>query len=135
MLVYRRLWQSSCVIANNARKSYLSKAIKHLPLDVTNYITCESGLCDVISRSRNRPSSPSVKIHTLLKEYRRTRKGMKDKKIRHGAVVNRLWNNIFVNPPSLPLLCEISGVLHLAQPGLTAGRQAGWQAGRLTKYW
>ena len=39
--------------------------------------------------------------------------------------VNRLRNNIFVNPPPLPLLCEISGVLHLAQPGLTAGRLAG----------
>ena len=39
--------------------------------------------------------------------------------------VNRLRNNIFVNPPPLPLLCEISGALHLAQPGLTAGRQAG----------
>ena len=39
--------------------------------------------------------------------------------------VNRLWNNIFVNPPPLPLLCEISGALHLVQPGLTAGRQAG----------
>ena len=36
--------------------------------------------------------------------------------------VNRLRNNIFVNPPPLPLLCEISGALHLAQPGLTAGR-------------
>ena len=56
--------------------------------------------------------------------------------------VNRLRNNIFVNPPPLPLLCESSGALHLAQPGLTAGwqavRQAGWQAGRLagrqTKY-
>ena len=52
--------------------------------------------------------------------------------------VNRLRNNIFVNPPPLPLSCEISGALHLAQPGLTAGwqagRQAGWQAGRLTKY-
>ena len=43
--------------------------------------------------------------------------------------VNRLWNNIFINPPSLPLSCEISGTLHLAQPGLTAGRQAGRQAG------
>ena len=32
--------------------------------------------------------------------------------------VNRLRNNIFVNPPPLPLLCEISG---LVQPGLTAG--------------
>ena len=39
--------------------------------------------------------------------------------------VNRLRNNIFVNPPPLPLLCEISGALHLAQPGLTAGRQTG----------
>ena len=48
--------------------------------------------------------------------------------------VNRLRNKIFVNPPPLPLLCEISGALHLAQPGLTAGwlagRLAGWQAVR-----
>ena len=44
--------------------------------------------------------------------------------------VNRLRNNIFVNPPPLPLLCESSGALHLAQPGLTAGRLAGWLAGR-----
>ena len=44
--------------------------------------------------------------------------------------VNRLQNNIFVNPPPLPISCEISGALHLAQPGLTAG----WQAGRLTKF-
>ena len=44
--------------------------------------------------------------------------------------VNRLWNNIFVNPPPLPLSCEISGALHLAQLGLTAGRlAAGRQAG------
>ena len=35
--------------------------------------------------------------------------------------VNRFRNNIFVNPPPLPLSCEISGALHLAQPGLTAG--------------
>ena len=35
--------------------------------------------------------------------------------------VNRLRNNIFVNAPPLPLLCEISGPLHLAQPGLMAG--------------
>ena len=35
--------------------------------------------------------------------------------------VNRFRNNIFVNPPPLPLSCEISGTLHLAQPGLTAG--------------
>ena len=48
--------------------------------------------------------------------------------------VNRLRNNIFVNPPPLPLLCEISGALHLAQPGLTAGRQAVRQAGWQTKH-
>ena len=35
--------------------------------------------------------------------------------------VNRLRNNIFVNALPLPLLCEISGALHLAQPGLMAG--------------
>ena len=44
--------------------------------------------------------------------------------------VSCLRNKIFVNPPPLPLLCEISGALHLAQPGLTAGWLAGWQ----TKY-
>ena len=38
--------------------------------------------------------------------------------------VNRLRNKIFVNPPPLPLLCEISGALHLAQPDLTAGWQS-----------
>ena len=47
--------------------------------------------------------------------------------------VNCLRNNIFINPPPLPLLREISGALHLAQPGLMAGRlagrKAGWQAG------
>ena len=40
--------------------------------------------------------------------------------------VNCLRNSIFVNPPPLPLSCEISGALHLVEPGLTAGRQAGW---------
>ena len=39
--------------------------------------------------------------------------------------VNRLRNKIFVNPPPLSLLYEISGALHLAQPGLTAGRPSG----------
>ena len=31
--------------------------------------------------------------------------------------VNHLWNNIFVNLLPLPLLCEISGALHLMQLG------------------
>ena len=48
--------------------------------------------------------------------------------------VNCFRNNIFVNPPPLSLSCEISGALHLARPGLMAGRlagrQAGWQAGK-----
>ena len=39
--------------------------------------------------------------------------------------VNCLQNSIFVNALPLPLLCEISVALHLAQPGLTAGRLAG----------
>ena len=38
--------------------------------------------------------------------------------------INRLRNNIFINPAPLPLLCEISRALHLAQSGLTAGRLA-----------
>ena len=45
--------------------------------------------------------------------------------------VNRLQNNIFVNPPPLPLSCEISGAL--ATPSATGsyGRLAGRQsAGR-----
>ena len=45
--------------------------------------------------------------------------------------VNRLRNNIFVNPPPLPLSCEISGALHVAQLGLTTGWLAGRQAGIL----
>ena len=48
--------------------------------------------------------------------------------------VNRLRNNIFVNPPPLPLSCEISGALNLAQPGLTAGWLAGWQADKIQTY-
>ena len=44
--------------------------------------------------------------------------------------VNRLRNNIFVNPPPLPLSCEISGALHLAQPGLTAD----WLADEMQAY-
>ena len=48
--------------------------------------------------------------------------------------VNHIWNNIFINPPPLPLLCEISRALHIVQLGLTAGWQAdrlvGWQTGK-----
>ena len=41
--------------------------------------------------------------------------------------VNRLRNNIFINPPPLPLLCEISGALHQCNRVL---RQAGRPSGR-----
>ena len=55
---------------------------------------------------------------------------MKDKRNRHGAVGKLSSEQHFCNPlPLVPLsclLCEISGPLHLAQPGLTAG----WLAGR-----
>ena len=39
--------------------------------------------------------------------------------------INFFRNSIFVNPPPLPVLCEISGAVDLAEPSLTAGRQAG----------
>ena len=45
---------------------------------------------------------------------------MKDKRNCHGAV-----DNIFIKPLPSPLMCGISGALHLAQPGLMAGRLAG----------
>ena len=37
-------------------------------------------------------------------------------------------NNVFVNRTRFPLLCEKPGAIHLAEPGLTAVRQAGWLA-------
>ena len=50
--------------------------------------------------------------------------------------INVLWNNGFVNPTRLPLLCEKTGALAIVELGLTAGRQAGrlavWQAVRQT---
>ena len=58
---------------------------------------------------------------------------MRDKRNRHGAVGKLTLENIFVNAPPLPLLCEISGALHLAQPGLMAGWLAGWLTGWLVK--
>ena len=35
--------------------------------------------------------------------------------------INLFRNSIFVNPPPLPVLCELSGPVDLAEPGLTAG--------------
>ena len=39
---------------------------------------------------------------------------------------NPNWNNSFINPQRLPLLCEISGAVYLVLVGLMAG----WLAGR-----
>ena len=42
--------------------------------------------------------------------------------------INILWNNSFVTPTQLPLLCEKTGAIAIVEPDLTAGRHAGWQA-------
>ena len=44
--------------------------------------------------------------------------------------INVLQNDGFVNPTQLPLLCEKTGALAIVEPGLTAGRPAGWQSSR-----
>ena len=41
-------------------------------------------------------------------------------------LINIFRNNSFVNPTRLPLLCRNSRAVALAEPGLTAGWQAGW---------
>ena len=40
--------------------------------------------------------------------------------------INVFWNNSFVNPTQLPLLCRNSRAVALAELGFTAGWQAGW---------
>ena len=52
---------------------------------------------------------------------------MKDKRNRHGVVGKLSSEQHFVNLLLSALLCKISKALHLVQPGLTAGRQAGRQ--------
>ena len=44
--------------------------------------------------------------------------------------INVFRNNSFVNLTRLPLLCRNSRAVALAEPGLMAGRQAGWLADR-----
>ena len=48
---------------------------------------------------------------------------MKDERNCHSAVGELSSEQHFINLPPLPLLCEISVALHLAQLGLMAGRQ------------
>jgi len=49
-----------------------------------------------------------------------------DKRKTMAQWMNLLRNNRFINYTRLPFSCEKSGAIALAQPGLTAG----WQAGR-----
>ena len=58
---------------------------------------------------------------------------MKNKRINIVQWTNLNRNNSFVNPWQLPLLCEISGAIHLVQLGLTVARQEGRQIGRQMK--
>ena len=53
---------------------------------------------------------------------------MKDKRNRHGTVDKSSSKQHFRKSATpLPLLCEISGALHLVQPSLAAGWLTGWQ--------
>ena len=52
---------------------------------------------------------------------------MKDKRNHHGAVDKSSSEQHFRKCVVITFIVEISGVLHLVEPGLTAG----WQAGRL----
>ena len=76
---------------------------KQLCDTVTNYIMCKPSfcVCDAMIGYCH--------LWTLLKEYRSTRKGMKYKRNRHGAVGKSSLEQHFINLPPLPLLCEISG--------------------------
>ena len=42
-----------------------------------------------------------------------------------GQWINVLWNNGFVNPMRLPLLCEKTVALAIVELGLMTGQQAG----------
>ena len=50
---------------------------------------------------------------------------MKVKKNCHGTVGKSSLEQHFLNPPPLPLLCEISRALHLAQPGQAGAQNTG----------
>ena len=51
---------------------------------------------------------------------------MKDKRNRHGTVGKSSSEQHFRKSATITFVCEISGALHLAQPGLMAG----WLAGK-----
>ena len=48
--------------------------------------------------------------------------------------INVLWNNSFINPMKLPLLCEKTGALAIVKMGFMAGWQAGKPLGRQKCY-
>ena len=73
-------------------------------------------------------SAPLWNVNTFVSSKKINRLELMIKEITMAQWTNLNRNNSFVNPTWLPLLCEKSGAIHLAQPGLTAGRQAGRQA-------
>jgi len=51
------------------------------------------------------------------------------------ALEEHSWNYRFINPLPIPCMSEISGAVHLAQLGLTTGKQAGkWNPGEILKF-
>ena len=70
-------------------------------------------------------SSPLVRFTPCYRNIEEQGRVGRIKEIAMTQWINRLRNNIFVNALPLPLLCEISGALHL---GLTVGWLAGWLA-------
>ena len=91
---------------------YLSK------LYFGTYYECHVFLCDEINRR-------CMFIDTFLGNF--LRNGERKRRMKRNIMVQ--WTNLhrsnsFVNRTQLPLFCEISGAVHLALVGLTAGRLA-----------
>ena len=93
-------------------------------------------LCDVINKAVSLLIHSLVSFSPCLRRYRRTRKDYDTiKGITMAQWTNVNWNNRFINPTPLPWMSEVSGAVHLALPGLTAGRQAGRRnAGEFRKF-
>ena len=60
----------------------------------------------------------------MIKDKEEQGRRKKDQTNRHGAVDKSSSEQHFRKSTTITLSCEISGALHLAQPGLMAGRQA-----------
>ena len=92
-------------------------------------VTCASNvLCDIIHKGHELIDTFFGEFLALLKEILKNKEGLqRTKGITMVQWTNINWNNRFINPPSLPPLCEVSGALYLMILGLTAG----WQADKI----